>query len=52
MKWKDWIKVVEEQMKESGIEDNPEIFYIDTALPRQDQVCVGFDKYLGMTVTN
>jgi len=50
MKWKDWVKEVERQIKDKGIEDNPEIFYIDTHMPYEDDMSVGFDKDSGLTI--
>jgi hypothetical protein len=53
MKWKDWVAAVEQQCKEQGIEEDFDIFYIDTHLPQDaDGVLVEQDEYMGVMITS
>ena len=53
MKWKEWVETVENKMKEEGIEDDPEIFYIDTHMPETaENVEVGYHDGEGLMVTS
>lgn len=48
MKWKEWVEEVERQMKEQGVDEDSEIFYIDTHMP--DDVEVSINEH-GIEVT-
>jgi len=53
MKWKDWVEAVEAQIREQGLPENPEIFYIDTHMPScAEMVDVGMDSNCGLTISS
>jgi hypothetical protein len=50
MKWKEWVDKVETRMKEAGIEENPELYFVDTT-PNETRIALEEDGN-GIIVTS
>lgn len=48
--WKEFKEIIDEQLKEKGISEDTEIWYIDISFPRKEDIGAGYEKNLGIYI--
>ena len=50
MTWKEFKEEVDRQLKEKGVSENEEIFYIDISTPDKKQLSAGLNESSGIVI--
>lgn len=50
MTWDEFKRAIDQQLEEKGIDGDIEIWYIDVAYPNDDEIDVGIDHGLGLSI--